>query len=189
MHGRRQRAISSRSPHVVAMVSGSDISGLKKEKKRKKKSSDAGQDAEAEPFAVAGTCTAAVQAGAADAGEIKKKKKKRKLEEGQDGAAVAESTGNEAAEKPSKKKKRKEVAVAASPLASDSLASETVALPHEATPELASPPKDPAHVDNFPLSPAVKSALQSKGIETLFPIQAMCLQHVLDGFDVVGRAR
>ncbi|KAJ2801134.1 hypothetical protein H4R20_003797 [Coemansia guatemalensis] len=44
-------------------------------------------------------------------------------------------------------------------------------------------------IENFSLSDSTKSALRSRGIEALFPIQASTLQPILDGYDVLGRAR
>ncbi|KAJ2559255.1 hypothetical protein EV175_000422 [Coemansia sp. RSA 1933] len=44
-------------------------------------------------------------------------------------------------------------------------------------------------VGNFPLSDETKSALRKRGIDALFPIQASTLQPILDGYDVLGRAR
>jgi hypothetical protein len=158
---------------------------LKKDKKRKKDSSMVSILRNAEQPHMSGSMTVLT-----DKDIVKKKKKKRKLEEVPDASALLQSPEEDGLKKKSKKKKQNLVEqVEASPLPSDSLASETLALPGEATPEPASPPKDPAHVDNFPLSPAVKAVLLGKGIEALFPIQAMCLQHVLDSSDVVGRAR
>ena len=51
------------------------------------------------------------------------------------------------------------------------------------------PTKDPMHVSNFKLSSEVKEKLENKGISTLFGIQAQTFQTVLDGKDLVGRAR
>ena len=51
------------------------------------------------------------------------------------------------------------------------------------------PTKDPMHLSNFALSPEVKEKLQNKGFSTLYGIQAMTFQTVLDGKDLVGRAR
>ncbi|KAK9823222.1 hypothetical protein WJX72_001159 [[Myrmecia] bisecta] len=48
---------------------------------------------------------------------------------------------------------------------------------------------DPLALDNFSLSAPVKAQLVAKGIQSLFPIQAQTLQIVLDGADLVGRAR
>ena len=50
-------------------------------------------------------------------------------------------------------------------------------------------PANPLAVDNFRLSPEVKAVLKKKGIESLFDIQAETLSHVLDGKDLLGRAR
>lgn len=44
-------------------------------------------------------------------------------------------------------------------------------------------------LDNFKLLDNIKSLLRSKGIESLFAIQAACFDIVLEGLDVVGRAR
>lgn len=44
-------------------------------------------------------------------------------------------------------------------------------------------------LENFALSPPVKSLLRARGIEALFPIQAQCLTPLLEGKDLVGRAR
>jgi len=51
------------------------------------------------------------------------------------------------------------------------------------------PTKDPLHVSNFALSHEVKEKLENKGITSLFGIQAQTFQTVLDGKDLVGRAR
>ena len=50
-------------------------------------------------------------------------------------------------------------------------------------------PADPLALDNFPLSEPVKSLLRAKSIQTLFAIQAQCLGPLLEGKDLVGRAR
>ena len=52
-----------------------------------------------------------------------------------------------------------------------------------------SPENDPDALDRFRLSEGVKSLLLAKGISSLFPIQAQTFDLVLDGFDVVGRAK
>ncbi|KAL8050960.1 hypothetical protein ABFX02_06G114600 [Erythranthe guttata] len=49
--------------------------------------------------------------------------------------------------------------------------------------------EDPNAVSNFRISKPLKDALKAKGIESLFPIQAMTFNLVLDGSDLVGRAR
>ncbi|KAI8107789.1 hypothetical protein M9435_002817 [Picochlorum sp. BPE23] len=48
---------------------------------------------------------------------------------------------------------------------------------------------DPLSIDNFNLSAPLKSLLREKGIETLFSIQAKCLEPLVNGKDLVGRAR
>ncbi|WOL19175.1 DEAD-box ATP-dependent RNA helicase 7 [Canna indica] len=48
---------------------------------------------------------------------------------------------------------------------------------------------DPNALSNYRLSKVLKETLNSKGIKALFPIQAMTFDLVLDGFDLVGRAR
>ncbi|KAK9835314.1 hypothetical protein WJX81_001245 [Elliptochloris bilobata] len=63
------------------------------------------------------------------------------------------------------------------------------------TPAAAAPPaaavkaEDPLALDNFPLAEGIKELLRGKGIAALFPIQAHTLRSVLDGADLVGRAR
>ncbi|KAL0304160.1 UNVERIFIED_CONTAM: DEAD-box ATP-dependent RNA helicase 7 [Sesamum radiatum] len=47
----------------------------------------------------------------------------------------------------------------------------------------------PNAVSSFRISIPLKEALREKGIESLFPIQAMTFNAVLDGSDLVGRAR
>ncbi|GAA0155965.1 RNA helicase [Lithospermum erythrorhizon] len=49
--------------------------------------------------------------------------------------------------------------------------------------------EDPNAVSNFRISKALREALKKKGIEALFPIQAMTFDTILDGSDLVGRAR
>ncbi|KAG9159706.1 hypothetical protein Leryth_017409 [Lithospermum erythrorhizon] len=49
--------------------------------------------------------------------------------------------------------------------------------------------EDPNAVSCFRISKALREALKKKGIESLFPIQAMTFNAVLDGSDLVGRAR
>ncbi|KAK3022195.1 hypothetical protein RJ639_047017 [Escallonia herrerae] len=48
---------------------------------------------------------------------------------------------------------------------------------------------DPNSVSNFRISEPLRNALKAKGIEALFPIQAITFDTVLDGSDLVGRAR
>lgn len=48
---------------------------------------------------------------------------------------------------------------------------------------------DPLSIDRFRLCDTVKGMLRDKGFHTLFPIQAQTLEVLLDGNDVMGRAR
>ncbi|KAF7820851.1 DEAD-box ATP-dependent RNA helicase 7 [Senna tora] len=49
--------------------------------------------------------------------------------------------------------------------------------------------QDPNAVSNFRISVQLAAKLKEKGIESLFPIQAMTFNTVFDGSDLVGRAR
>ncbi|XP_028756428.1 DEAD-box ATP-dependent RNA helicase 7-like [Neltuma alba] len=49
--------------------------------------------------------------------------------------------------------------------------------------------KDPNAISNFRISKPLRAKLKEKGIESLFPIQAMTFDTILDGSDLVGRAR
>ena len=145
-----------------------------KKKVKKTKSDPATADAEAMP-----SDKKIKKQKSTDAGQEKVvKKKKRKVE-----SELVEQV----AEEPVKKKKAKKAepeSKGPSPAGSDSAESEQCALDISD-----SKPADPLTIDNFRLSPAVKALLRQKGIESLFNIQAQTLTSVLDGFDLVGRAR
>lgn len=49
--------------------------------------------------------------------------------------------------------------------------------------------EDPNALTKFRISKALRETLHEKGIESLFPIQAMTFNTILDGSDLVGRAR
>lgn len=49
--------------------------------------------------------------------------------------------------------------------------------------------EDPNAVSRFRISEPLREKLKEKGIESLFPIQAMTFDTILDGSDLVGRAR
>jgi ATP-dependent helicase YprA (DUF1998 family) len=123
----------------------------------------------------------------------KESKKKRKIDTETNGADVA-------AVKPEKtKKKAKDTTTAAAAAGQeqppkkkskkDKSAAKDDAETSKADSEPATPAADPNALDNFKLSEGIKSLLRSKGIEALFPIQSACFNHVVDGKDVVGRAR
>ena len=48
---------------------------------------------------------------------------------------------------------------------------------------------DPNALSNFKISQATRTRLEARGIKSLFPIQSMTLQKILDGCDLIGRAR
>lgn len=48
---------------------------------------------------------------------------------------------------------------------------------------------DPALVENFNLKPCIVKALKETGVHSLFPIQIASMEPVLQGKDVLGRAR
>lgn len=49
--------------------------------------------------------------------------------------------------------------------------------------------ENPSSISNFRISDPLREALKVKGIEYLFPIQATTFDIILDGSDLVGRAR
>ncbi|KAG6429532.1 hypothetical protein SASPL_107584 [Salvia splendens] len=49
--------------------------------------------------------------------------------------------------------------------------------------------ENPNSVSNFRISAPLRETLKAKGIEALFPIQAMTFDTILDGSDMIGRAR
>ncbi|CAH9094300.1 unnamed protein product [Cuscuta epithymum] len=55
--------------------------------------------------------------------------------------------------------------------------------------EVPSSEEDPNAITRFRISAPLREALKAKGIESLFEIQAMTFDTVLDGTDLVGRAR
>ena len=67
--------------------------------------------------------------------------------------------------------------------------SDAAAAAPAAAAEPAAPAANPLALDNFKLSEPVKSLLRAKGIQALFEIQAQCMTPLLEGNDVVGRAR
>jgi len=157
-------------PAFVAMAASTDLKSTKGEtlvvgqpdvqvKKKSKKSKDGKSKDSAE----------------------KSSKKKRKTTE-----AAAAATTDEQPKK--KKKKSKTDSVHSSSDSEDT----TVAAeaPVAATPVLEPvAPANPLALDNFRLSAPIKSLLRAKNMDSLFDIQAQTLNFLLDGFDLVGRAR
>jgi ATP-dependent RNA helicase DDX21 len=109
--------------------------------------------------------------------EKKKKKKEKKVEaEASNGHAV------EAEASKSKKKRSK------SP-EDDGAAAKKIQKVVENGGKEAGAPVDPMAVSNFNICKVLRDKLKSKGIESLFPIQAQTFDAVFTGNDMVGRAR
>ncbi|KAI3517613.1 hypothetical protein L1887_16828 [Cichorium endivia] len=49
--------------------------------------------------------------------------------------------------------------------------------------------KNPNAISNFRISEPLRNALKTKGIETLFPIQARTFEPIYDGLDLIGKAK
>ncbi len=111
--------------------------------------------------------------------EKKEKKEGKKRKAGEEGADVATPAGEAGDKKAKKAKKGKDEAGSGSD-GEEGGSAEAAA---------AAAPANPLALDNFALSAPVKSLLRAKGIEALFDIQASCLPAVLEGKDLVGRAR
>ncbi|XP_058760109.1 DEAD-box ATP-dependent RNA helicase 7-like [Vicia villosa] len=99
----------------------------------------------------------------------KKKSSKKRKKSSDDDEEVKNETGSEV--KKEKKKKKSKV--------EDEDVVEEVVVKKD----------DPNAVSNFRISEPLKMKLKEKGIEALFPIQAMTFNTILDGSDLVGRAR
>uniref|UniRef100_A0A803PKR3 DEAD-box ATP-dependent RNA helicase 7 n=1 Tax=Cannabis sativa TaxID=3483 RepID=A0A803PKR3_CANSA len=97
------------------------------------------------------------------------------------------SAGKTKKESKSKKESRKRKA---SDVEDEEEKSETSSeLVEEVVVEEAKVEEHPNAVSKYRISEPVKAKLKEKGIEALFPIQAMTFDIVLDGCDLVGRAR
>ncbi|MBA0703261.1 hypothetical protein Goari_027155, partial [Gossypium aridum] len=109
-----------------------------------------------------------------DDSAVKKSKKKRKASELQVEEEERSETSSELVEPvdPKEKKKKKKKAKVEEEGDGDEGKSE-----------------DPNAISRFRISEALREKLKSKGIEALFPIQAMTFDMILDGTDLVGRAR
>ncbi|KAJ2062216.1 hypothetical protein GGI17_002574 [Coemansia sp. S146] len=112
-----------------------------------------------------------------DKGEKKSKRKHTSSSGSDDSEADAGSNDEEEEKRPSKKVHTKDASDIATAPAPAPVADKKA----EAADELS--------IDSFPLSALTKAALRSRGIEALFPIQASTLRPILDGLDVLGRAR
>ncbi|KFK27951.1 hypothetical protein AALP_AA8G452500 [Arabis alpina] len=126
--------------------------------------------------------------------ESKKSKKESKLK-------LSDSDGDESSEKKkSKKKDKKRKASESEEEAKSDVSSEMVEESESSKSEKKKSKKvkvgvedvvvdNPNAVSKFRISDPLREQLKKKGIEALFPIQAMTFDMVLDGADLVGRAR
>lgn len=134
---------------------------------------------------VAEEVVAVVDSPPAPESEKKKKKKEKKVEAevavGNGEASNGDGVEAEAA-KSSKKKRPK------SP-EDDGAAAKKIQKVVENGGKEAGAPVDPMSVSNFNISQSLRAKLKAKGIESLFPIQAMTFDAVFSGNDLVGRAR
>ncbi|XVF50718.1 hypothetical protein PTKIN_Ptkin04bG0125000 [Pterospermum kingtungense] len=105
--------------------------------------------------------------------EVKKSKKKRKASELQLEEEERSDTSSELVEPVDVKEKNKK----------------KKAKVEEQEEEDEGKSEDPNAISGFRISEAVREKLKSKGIESLFPIQALTFDIILDGTDLVGRAR
>ncbi|KAJ3078028.1 Nucleolar RNA helicase 2 [Quaeritorhiza haematococci] len=146
-----------------------DESSKDGEKKKKKKKSAEGEAME----------------GVEDASA--KKTKKRKRDKSEDAAANEDADKTKKSDdattlestKPEKRAKLDESAAK-----SDTTPSTTAAASND-TPDL----PDNLKLSSYPFTETTLAALKARGVTQLFPIQAACFSHVMDGKDVVGRAR
>jgi ATP-dependent RNA helicase DDX21 len=148
-----------------------DDSASKKAKRKQLKA------AEAEAAAAAG-----VSSGKKEKKEKKDKKRKAKEPSSSDESSTS-SESEQASKKAKKEKKAKKVQIEeAEEEANDDDGELTASGEDE-------PAADPNAIDNFRISEPLKLKLRAKGINALFPIQATTFGLLLDGNDLVGRAR
>lgn len=102
----------------------------------------------------------------------KKKEKKRKASDIDSGDEQRSETSSELVEPMNFKAEKKKKAKLMEAVGSDEEKEE-----------------DPNAITNFRISQPLREALKAKGIESLFQIQAMTFDTILDGTDLVGRAR
>ncbi|WVZ65591.1 hypothetical protein U9M48_014927 [Paspalum notatum var. saurae] len=152
-----------------------DNSASKKAKRKQLKAAAAAAEAEAE----------------AASAKKEKKEKKRKAKEpspppaapSSDEEEKSSTSSEETVPAPKKKAKKEKTKKNAEPSPS---ASEDDG---EITASSDDDPADPNALTNFRISEPLRQRLRSKGIKALFPIQATTFDLVLDGSDLVGRAR
>ncbi|CAN1180555.1 DEAD-box ATP-dependent RNA helicase 7 [Linum perenne] len=107
----------------------------------------------------------------------KEKKSKRKAAEIESGDEDKSDTSSEMGEPVNVKSEKKEKKAKKAKVDEEVVEEEEVKV------------EDPNSVNNFRISEPLKQKLKARGIEALFPIQAMTFTDILDGCDLVGRAR
>ena len=111
----------------------------------------------------------------------KKEKKPKKL---------SDSDGEEDSEKKKSKKKKRKAAAESSDSGSELVEPESSKKKVKlSVVEDVKVVENPNAVSKFRISDPLREKLKEKGIEALFPIQATTFDMVLDGADLVGRAR
>ncbi|XP_062193821.1 DEAD-box ATP-dependent RNA helicase 7-like [Phragmites australis] len=132
---------------------------------------------------------AEAEAEAAVSRKKEKKEKKRKAKEPSPPLAASDeersSTSSEEPVPAAKKAKNKKDKKTAEERTSSSSAEDD----GELTASSDEDPADPNALTNFRISEPLRQRLRSKGIKALFPIQATTFGLLLDGSDLVGRAR
>jgi len=108
-----------------------------------------------------------------DAVSAKKSSKKRKKSSDDDEETKSDISSEEGSRKVKKEKKKKKAKVG------EDEEEEVVVVKKD----------DPNAVSNFRISEPLRMKLKENKIEALFPIQAMTFNTILDGSDLVGRAR
>ena len=137
------------------------------------------------PFTTMGKAKVVDEDAAPAEPEAKKEKKAKKEKEGKESSKKRKADDGD--EKPAKKAKKAAEPDEEVPAPKKSKAKAAEPAAEEEAPAPAA--DDPNSLDNFALSPAVRTKLRECGIAALFPIQAATFKIVMDGFDLVGRAR
>ena len=168
---KKKSAVKDVDPPAAEVANGTSSKLKEEKKKKKKKDKEAGEEEDEIMVPLSS----------------EKKIKKRKAQDAEDAAAV----GDEVTPKKSKKVKA-ETNGSSGPSKSGKEQNGAASEVHAATPETAAPVKEeenPFAVTKFRISENIRLKLKQKGIEALFPIQAQTFDVVVDGNDLVGRAR
>ena len=167
---KKKKSVKDVDSPAVEVANGSTPKTKEGKKKKKKKDKETGEDEDEIMVPLSS----------------EKKTKKRKVQDAEDVAVVED-------EVMPKKSKKVKAETNGSSGPSEGGKEQNGATPevHVATPEAAAPVKEenPFAVTKFRISENIRLKLKQKGIEALFPIQAQTFDIVVDGNDLVGRAR